>query len=571
MTMVCHEALRSPARWFSLPLVIALSLSAGCKRDSRIREAARGSARDVQGASAPAPPADPRTATLALDDAHASQAAVGPRGGSVSVELPTGGRATLVIPRGALLATTMVRIIPVTSAVGLALSGGLSGAVQLEPEGLVLFRSATLTFDGTRPPSSGRARAVGWSGRGMNVHRRPHRRVDGKPTLLIAHFSGYAVGGESDDDRRSESNRSPAGGEARGLHGMPDVVNVPPGSGHGDPSGPPSDDEGRVAWEALRAWWQGSLRQVLVAAQGNDALLEGAIAEYLGWRSAVQEAALEAWFAEEQREALDLIANGLRNGIRIAYDLCKRSHVIEEVGTMVTWLGTAQMLGLSGRGGLSYAENRAKLEECLRMKLDSTLLIRYGGEGDDIRIEAELSVDQLQLRPSGQFAEGGIVLPPFEATGPLHYDRYEVDLGDEGCRAVDLQHSDGEVEISVELDVNLRAPSYADSLGGGSGGGRPAPPPIPYANIRMTPCAAARDGFAVQCEDQARVRMSTQLVTAATFAASQGDEAGAGGMSAMMTRQASGNLLFMVQYTMTPTMEGEPIHMELRHELTQSP
>lgn len=200
------------------------------------------------------------------------------------------------------------------------------------------------------------------------------------------------------------------------------------------------------------------------------------------------------------------------------------------------------------------------------MKLDTTLLLRYGGESDDVRIEAELGIEDLELRANANLAADGVVLPPFVASGPLHYRRFEVDLGDEGCQAVDLQHSDGSVEISVELDVNLRVPALEAASGGG--GGRAAPPPIPYATIGMTPSAAASDGFVVACEGMPRVPMRTQLVSTATYAASRGDATGAGRIEIVSERIPSGPTLFRGFAVMTPVLEGEAIHMELTHELT---
>lgn len=566
MTLVTHASLHSFARAVALLVWVVPALVSGCKKDSRARESVRTIAREVRGTRVPPQPSAPRIATITLDESRSVARAIGPRGGSLSMDLATGGRVTLTIPRGALIATTRVRMIPITNATGLPLGGGIGGGIQLEPEGLVLFRPATLAFERMTAPTQGRPRVVAWFGRGSDVHRRPHRTVAGNATVQLAHFSGFAYGGETEADARTESGRAPANPEARAHQSMPDVASVPPGQGM--PSDPGRDESARRAAEALEAWWNESLHAKLLAAQSDDTQLEGAVAEYLSWWTAVAGVGLDEWFRGRQQQALDLLADGLRNGIRVAYDHCRQNHAIEEVATMVTWLGTAQMLGLSGRGGLGYGENRSKLEECLRMKLDTNLLIRYGGSGDDVRIEAELSVDQLALRTSGEFVQGGIVVPPFEATGPLHYRRFEVDLGDEDCRAVDLEHSDGQVEISVEFDVNLRAPTYGRSMGGSSGG-RPAPPPIPYANIGMTPCAAASDGFTVACEGQVRVPMRTQLVTTATYAASQGDESGTGTMTALAQRQPAGARLFQVRAVMAPTMEGEPIHMELTHELTQ--
>ena len=97
--------------------------------------------------------ANPVNLTVTLDGSRAATADIPVTGGTLSVTDAKGNKFTLTIPDKALASPETIRMTPVASAGGIPLSGNLVGAVQLEPEGLVLFQLATLTME-PRPCSS---------------------------------------------------------------------------------------------------------------------------------------------------------------------------------------------------------------------------------------------------------------------------------------------------------------------------------------------------------------------------------------------------------------------------------
>lgn len=292
---------------------------------------------------------------------------------------------------------------------------------------------------------------------------------------------------------------------------------------------------------------------------------------------------LEERFVREKREAEDRIARGLANGIRRAYDRCMERKTIEECATMVKWLGAAQMLGLEGRPGLTQAELRARMEDCLNLKVRLDLRIQFGLMDESVRIWADLRIEEMELHMSRQLTEGDALLPPFEARGPLRYERFEVRFDDEGCRTTNVGTTDGEAEVEVEIDVNLRSeppaprpptnPSVVVPPEGAPESHPPTPPPVPYASVRVTPTRAPLDHFTVSCEGLPAVPMAGPIAQSAlhgtAVARSRGDEAGAarGAISMNLQRQSAGFVLFAGPEIARPTLEGETFQVELRPEI----
>ena len=93
-------------------------------------------------------------AVTILNTAAATSATVGPAGGVLTTS--AGGVSyRLEIPANALHTNTLIRMTPIASIGNLPLSGGMVGAVDLQPSGLVFARNATLRIGVTAPPRAG--------------------------------------------------------------------------------------------------------------------------------------------------------------------------------------------------------------------------------------------------------------------------------------------------------------------------------------------------------------------------------------------------------------------------------
>jgi hypothetical protein len=129
------------------------------------------------------------------DDARRSSAVVSSEGGVVATTSAGGVTFSLEVPPGALAGSTLVSLTPVTSLIGLPLSGQARHAVRMQPAGLHFDRSATLTI--TLPAGTDVAHLFGFTfdDDGRNFEVLP-ARIDGTSFALpIAHFTTAGVAG----------------------------------------------------------------------------------------------------------------------------------------------------------------------------------------------------------------------------------------------------------------------------------------------------------------------------------------------------------------------------------------
>jgi Bacterial Ig-like domain (group 2) len=127
-------------------------------------------------------------ATTTLDANATTTSAIGPAGGVLT---STSGGVTyrMEIPAGALPTATQITMTPVTAVGNLTLSGGLIGAVDLQPSGLVLSRPATLRIGVAAPPRPGfTLSGFGIAGDGRSTSRAIAASRTNEVVVLITSF-----------------------------------------------------------------------------------------------------------------------------------------------------------------------------------------------------------------------------------------------------------------------------------------------------------------------------------------------------------------------------------------------
>jgi hypothetical protein len=155
-------------------------------------------------------PANPVSVTEHLDTAKASSATLDAGGGTVSATGSDGVTFTLVVPPNALLVSQQITLTPVASIAGLPFQGGLSAAVHLEPDGLTLFKPATLTIAHNKPAPPPYAQiGFEYQGSGTGLHFYPTQQASGLEFTLM-HFTSPGVGGVSKQDVNAQLGHAPA-------------------------------------------------------------------------------------------------------------------------------------------------------------------------------------------------------------------------------------------------------------------------------------------------------------------------------------------------------------------------
>lgn len=142
------------------------------------------------------PPVDVAEAPASVDvEASTATAAwIGPAGGSLSAVAADGTRYELVFPELAVAEPTAITMAPIGAVEGLALSGGLAGAVWLQPSGLQLAVPARLLIRtaGTAPTDT---RLAGFDiARDGAMELLPVGIEDGGIVVPVFHFSGAGGG-----------------------------------------------------------------------------------------------------------------------------------------------------------------------------------------------------------------------------------------------------------------------------------------------------------------------------------------------------------------------------------------
>ena len=170
---------------------------------------------------------DPLTVEPTLaNDAAATEEFGAEAGGVLTATGSDGTTYTLTIPSRALIEDVEITMTPVASIGDLDqhMSGGLKGGVALRPEGLRLFKPATLLIE---PPSAiplESQDAFTYEGNGTNFHLYPLDVDTEKISFNLLHFSDYGIGGATEAERQLLGQRLPPSREGQLEADVADVV-----------------------------------------------------------------------------------------------------------------------------------------------------------------------------------------------------------------------------------------------------------------------------------------------------------------------------------------------------------
>jgi hypothetical protein len=143
-------------------------------------------------------PTDATAVSPILDEARAVKQVISAQGGEITATAADGSRFTLVFPPNALLSDVEITMTPVAQVGQLPLSGGLVAAVQLEPEGLLLWEPASLTIEPAVQVDVLEQLSFTWREQGEGFHLYPLQIDPSSITMKLVHFSGYGLGRGTD-------------------------------------------------------------------------------------------------------------------------------------------------------------------------------------------------------------------------------------------------------------------------------------------------------------------------------------------------------------------------------------
>jgi hypothetical protein len=155
------------------------------------------------------PAANPGKVGIQPDSERTAWAVLSGDGGTITATAADGTRFVLTLPKGALLGPEDIRLTPVASLSGLPASASSVAAAQLEPDGLLLLKPATLEIRPSKPLDRATAFPVAWSASGDDLHLHPLMPHAGGIRFQVMHFSGFAIANGSDAAMNEILQREP--------------------------------------------------------------------------------------------------------------------------------------------------------------------------------------------------------------------------------------------------------------------------------------------------------------------------------------------------------------------------
>ncbi len=369
----------------------------------------------------------PIKVTATLDERRAVPAAIGPKGGSLSLTNAGGDKFTLTIPPNALFSTETIAMTPVTAANGLPGTGLVS--VQLAPEGLLMLQPATLTIQpAAASASQGTFTPVGWQGSSPGVYLNPLLPKNSQFTMLIKHFS-YAGGttfraGDLtsvllniiDVQTFYESEVSAALAAHKGMPELPEDF-----------------------FELTYAQWTGAIEPLIEAALAirDEDVIRCAMAHAFGYLRQLQLLGDDAQAEEIGPAVHDFLVAGLEIAVSSAEKRCTQDHDFTALQDLLGYYRQQLLYGISvGSFDLSAFEKQCpvnlRFDFTSQMKTTVTGLGVYNGQMS-AKLPLYGSWDKKVLTQVNDPSKDLLANYVLFNSGPLTYDNFSFVLDDRNC------------------------------------------------------------------------------------------------------------------------------------------
>lgn len=327
-------------------------------------------------------PGNPIDVSITLDAANVTQV-ISTDGGEMSVTGTDGTRYTLAIPSGALFVDTEISMTPIASISNLPFTGGLGGAVKLEPSGLNFFDFVTLTIEPANPVPPENQVLFGFEEDGEDLHLAIPGADSTKIQIRLLTFSGAGVANGVSAEKAGVMQRSADRAEVRLTNQVAEYLQNQRNGQSPDPS---------VVADASIEFYNSVVVPRLKAAasaSGTCADAKKALQTYLAW--------------ERQRQLLGVASDGDKFGEVVKdfvpimakkcfdeeFDRCANKHMIAGmIPTLLQFERMGQLLGAfsvdnPALDNKAWAEARAYGESLTRKCFQWELEFESAGTFED--------------------------------------------------------------------------------------------------------------------------------------------------------------------------------------------
>lgn len=279
----------------------------------------------ASGKAAGQPEANPLSVSVTADASRAVTVTIPIEGGVISATAANGTHFILTIPADALLSDEEIVMTPLDGVSGMPLRAGLVAGVQLAPDGLRLFRTATLAIEAAPAVDEGlQTIGFGYQQSGDDFHLRPINVSDNRFTLEVMHFSGYGISAGTEEEIYTQATeREPSVFDDAFIQRVAAELAVPVG---------------------LREVYQYILTQYLLPGQeGNLAAMENGLFYFQTWLHVIEEKGLESEFSDLIDDGWKQLMIGIGETVDRAYLACKEKDA-SQVVKLLRWVRITRIL-----------------------------------------------------------------------------------------------------------------------------------------------------------------------------------------------------------------------------------
>lgn len=310
----------------------------------------------------PAVQPNPLNVSAQVDASRAVSATISNSGGTLSATAADGTRFTLTVPRDALLLDEIITLTPVRALDGLPLGGGLSAAVQIDPEDLQFAEPATLTIQPTKAEDAQSPVGFAYHGQGDEFHLYLAWASGATVNVPLMHSGGYGMGKGSADDIGAHT---PTATEDWAEQEIARVV-----KNTFDPSTGLTGDANKQVEAILVRWYDRGVSPGLTDESDDDAFLNAlwefnaslSMANLLLGPDGAQQFAQKRGVNPDQ--ATDMVARRIPKGS----SKCQKGGFDEALQMLAMYSHAAAMNKRGARGNL--AGLRDVVRKCARFKLN---------------------------------------------------------------------------------------------------------------------------------------------------------------------------------------------------------